>query len=93
MNMKRATFILFAAVAVHATFCFAQDRPDRNINGRIAWVEFIPYDATAIFTAQPNGAQPRQITFPVAGNFWDTHTGWTADGEAIVLSETRPDFS
>jgi TolB protein len=93
MNMMRATLMLYAAVAVHATFCFAQERPDRNINGRIAWVEFIAYDATAIFTARPGGSDTRQVTFPVAGNFWDNHPAWTADGEAIVYERDLPDVS
>lgn len=64
-----------------------------GINGRIAWIEFIPYDATAVFTARPDGSDPRQITFPQGGNFWDNHTGWTADGEAIVFERDIGDLS
>lgn len=69
------------------------DRADRIRNGRIAWVEFIPYNASAVFAAGPGGRDVTQLTFPEAGNFFDYNTRWTADGAAIVFERELPDVS
>jgi Tol biopolymer transport system component len=69
------------------------ERIGREQNGRIAWVEYVPFDATAVFAARADGSGMRQVTYPQSGDFWDNHTEWTADGAAIVFERDFPDIS
>jgi Tol biopolymer transport system component len=66
--------------------CFGHDRECASArNGRIAWGQWIPYTGSGIFTAEPDGSDLKQLTFPEAGVFDDSHADWSPDGSTLLF--------
>lgn len=61
-------------------------------NGRIAFKGYLDPDRStgAIFTVQPDGTHPRQITFPAAGTV-DDQPDWAPDGSLVAFRRCVPD--
>jgi Tol biopolymer transport system component len=58
-------------------------------NGRIAWTSVVPNGpdtfGLAIVSADPDGTDLRQLTFPEAGGFDDGDADWSPDGASLVF--------
>jgi TolB protein len=66
--------------------CFGRDRDCASTrNGRIAWGQWIPYTGNAIYSAEPDGSDLRQLTAPEAGVFDDSHVDWSPDGSTLLF--------